>query len=253
MKSIAPSEPRQHRELELARAANLKKQGQCQASQMQISMKELQLDQQDFKRCHARLAARAQEDLQLKVLITAARRQSRETYGTRRDKHELAAQGHDVGRDRVGRLPRVLELRCKQRRKLVAMTNSRHDLPVSENLLEQRFTPTRPDEVWLADITYIPTAEGWLYLAGLNDVFTCEIVGNAMGERMTQDLTAQALWRAVANKRPAGPDPPFGPRQSILRPRVPRSGGAAWHAIVIDDIEQTKAHSSSAPTAPHWR
>jgi hypothetical protein len=198
---------------------------------------------------HARPAARAQEDVQLKVLITAARRQSRETDGTRRVKHELAAQGHDVGRDRVGWLPRVLELRCKQRRKLVAMTNSRHDLPVSENLLEQRFTPTRPDEVWLTDITYIPTAEGWLYLAGLNDVFTCEIVGNAMGERMTQDLTAQALWRAVANKRPAGPDPPFGPRQSILRPRVPRSGGAAWHAIVIDDIEQTKAHSSSAPTA----
>jgi len=151
---------------------------------------------------HAKPSARAQQDARLKVLITAAHRQSRETYGTRRVKHELAAQGHDVGRDRVGRLRRELELRCKQRRKFVATTNSRHDLPVAENLLEQRFAPTRPGEVWVTDITYIPTDEGWLYLAGLKDVFTCEIVGYAMGERMTQDLTAQALWRAVANKRP---------------------------------------------------
>jgi transposase InsO family protein len=143
---------------------------------------------------HAKPSARAREDASLKVLIIAAHRQSRETYGTRRVKHELAAQGHDVGRDRVGRLRRELALRCKQRRKFVATTNSRHDLPVAENLLEQRFTPTRPGEVWVTDITYIPTAEGWLYLAGLKDVFTCEIVGYAMGERMTQDLTAQALY-----------------------------------------------------------
>jgi hypothetical protein len=64
------------------------------------------------------------------------------------------------------------------------------------------FAPTRPNEVWVTDITYIPTAEGWLYLAGLKDVFTCEIVGYAMGERMTQELTTQALWRAVSRKRP---------------------------------------------------
>ena len=76
---------------------------------------------------HAKPSARAQQDARLKVLITAAHRQSRETYGTRRVKHELAAQGHDVGRDRVGRLRRELELRCKQRRKFVATTNSRHD------------------------------------------------------------------------------------------------------------------------------
>jgi len=152
---------------------------------------------------NAKPSAREQTDFRLKVLITAAHRQSRETYGTRRVKHELAAQGIKVGRDRVGRLRRELDLRCKQRRKFVATTNSRHDLPVAENLLAQRFAPTRPGEVWVTDITYIPTAEGWLYLAGLKDVFTCEIVGYAMGERMTQDLTAQALWRAIANKRPA--------------------------------------------------
>jgi putative transposase len=76
---------------------------------------------------HAKPSTRLQEDTRLKVLITAAHRQSRETYGTRRVKHELAAHGHDVGRDRVGRLRGELKLRCKQRRKFVATTNSRHD------------------------------------------------------------------------------------------------------------------------------
>lgn len=148
-------------------------------------------------------SARAREDEHLKLLITAVHRQSRETYGSPRVKTELAAQGHEVGRDRIRRLRKELNLRCKQKRKFKATTNSNHDLPVAPNLLEQKFAPTRPGEVWVTDITYVPTAEGWLYLAGIKDVFTCEIVGYAMDARMTQDLTAQALWRAVANKRPA--------------------------------------------------
>jgi transposase InsO family protein len=73
---------------------------------------------------------------------------------------------------------------------------------VAENLLEQRFQPTRPDEVWVTDITYISTGEGWLYLAGVKDVFTCEIVGYAMDETITYELTARALLQAVKNKRP---------------------------------------------------
>ncbi len=70
-------------------------------------------------------------------------------------------------------------------------------------MLEQRFDPTAPNQQWLVDITYVPTEEGWLYVAEVKDVFTCEIVGYAMSERMTQELTAQALWHAVRNKRPA--------------------------------------------------
>lgn len=148
-------------------------------------------------------STRKQEDARLKILITAVHRQTRETYGVPRVKRELAVQGYEVGRDRVRRLRQELNLRCKQRRKFIATTNSNHDLPVAENLLEQRFAPTRPSEVWVTDITYIPTAEGWLYLAGVKDVFTCEIVGYAMGKRMTQELTTQALWRAASHKRPA--------------------------------------------------
>lgn len=97
---------------------------------------------------------------------------------------------------------RELGLRCKQKRKFKATTNSNHNLPVADNLLNQTFAPTRPNEAWVTDITYVSTDEGWLYVAGVKDVFTCELVGYAMGERMTQGLTAQALWRAVRSKRP---------------------------------------------------
>ncbi len=93
-------------------------------------------------------------------------------------------------------------LSCKQKRKFKTTTHSAHSLPVAENLLGQVLTPTKPNEVWTGDITYIATDEGWLYLAGLKDVFTCEIVGYAMGERMTTGLVSQALFRAVQQKRP---------------------------------------------------
>lgn len=94
-------------------------------------------------------------------------------------------------------------IRCKQKRKFIATTNSNHSLPVAPNLLEQKFNATCPNQAWVTDITYIPTGEGWLYLAGIKDLFSCEIVGYAMGARMTQELTGQALFRAVKNKRPA--------------------------------------------------
>jgi len=146
---------------------------------------------------------RAQEDERLKVAIKAAHKRTRESYSARRLQPELAADGFIAGRDRIARLRRELGLRCRQKRKFKATTNSNHSLPVAENLLDQTFTPNAPNEVWVTDITYIPTGEGWLYLAGVKDVFTCEIVGYAMAERMTQELTGQALFRAVQQKRPA--------------------------------------------------
>jgi putative transposase len=145
----------------------------------------------------------AQEDERLKVAIKAAHKRTRQTYGVRRLQPELADDGFVAGRDRIERLRRELGLRCKQKRKFKGTTNSNHDLPVAENLLDQTFAPTAPNQVWVTDITYIPTAEGWLYLAGVKDVFTCEIVGYAMADRMTQELTGQALSRAVQRKRPA--------------------------------------------------
>ena len=93
-------------------------------------------------------------------------------------------------------------IRCRQKRKFIATTNSNHQFPVAENLLNQEFKPIAPLQIWATDITYIPTAEGWLYLAGIKDLFTCEIVGYAMDEHMTQELTAAALIQAVNHKQP---------------------------------------------------
>ena len=107
-----------------------------------------------------------QDDERLKVAIKAAHVQTRETYGPLRMWPELVAQGFDTGCDRVVRLRRELGLRCKQKRKFKATTNSKHGFPVAENLLNQTFAPTRPDEAWVTDITYVSTGEGWLYLAG---------------------------------------------------------------------------------------
>ncbi|QPI48374.1 IS3 family transposase [Massilia antarctica] len=149
-----------------------------------------------------KLSQRAQDDARLKVAIEAIHAQSRQTYGPLRMQPELEAQGFPAGWDRIVRLRRELALRCKQKRKFKATTNSNHDLPVADNLLNQSFAPTRPNEAWVTDITYVATGEGWLYLAGIKDVFTCELVGYAMGERMTQTLTATALWRPCATSAP---------------------------------------------------
>jgi putative transposase len=147
-------------------------------------------------------SCRTQEDERLKLAIKAAHKRTRETYSARRLQPELVGDGFIAGRDRIARLRRELGLRCKQKRKFKGTTNSNHNLPVAENLLNQTFAPSAPNQVWVTDITYIPTSEGWLYLAGVKDVFTCEIVGYAMSDRMTQDMTAQALFRAVQQKRP---------------------------------------------------
>jgi putative transposase len=145
---------------------------------------------------------RKQEDERLKVAIRAAHRRTRETYGARRLQPELARDGFAAGRDRIARLRREMGLGCRQKRKFKATTNSAHALPVADNVLGQVFEPTRPNEAWTGDITYIATDEGWLYLAGLKDVFTCEIVGYAMGDRMTTELVSQALRQAIERKRP---------------------------------------------------
>ena len=152
---------------------------------------------------HHKPSKRAQEDERLKIAIKAAHKRTRKSYGARRLQPELAADGFRVGRDRIIRLRKELDIRCIQKRKFKATTNSKHSLPVAENLLNQDFTPSTPNQVWVTDITYIPTQEGWLYLAGVKDVFTCEIVGYAMADRMTQDLVGKALFRAVQQKRPA--------------------------------------------------
>jgi len=145
---------------------------------------------------------RAQAEGRLEVEIKAAHRRTRETYGPERLQEDLAAHGVQVGIHRIKRLRRKLGLRCRQKKRFKVTTNSKHSLPVAENLLAQKFEASAPSRVWLSDITYISTKEGWLYLAGHKDMCTREIVGYAMAARMTKNLVSQSLFRAVAAKRP---------------------------------------------------
>lgn len=145
---------------------------------------------------------RAQEEPRLVAEIKAAHTRNRESYGPERLQEDLADHGISVGVHRIKRIRKEHGIRCKQKRKYKATTNSKHNLPVAANLLEQKFTATAPNKIWVTDITYIPTGEGWLYLAGHKDLFNGEIVGYAMGDRMTKALVSQSLFRAVAAKRP---------------------------------------------------
>ncbi len=145
---------------------------------------------------------RAQEEGRLEVEIKAAHKRTRETFGPERLKRELAEHGVEVGVCRIRRIRKRLGIRCKQKKKFKATTDSRHRLPVAENLLNQHFKAEAPNQIWVTDITYIPTEEGWLYVAGHKDVFTGEIVGYAMAPRMTKNLVSQSLFRAVAVKGP---------------------------------------------------
>ena len=145
----------------------------------------------------------AQEEARLEVEIRAAHKRTRQTYGAERLQHDLAEYGIQVGICRIKRIRRKLGIRCKQKRKFKATTDSKHTLPVADNILGQQFEVAAPNKVWVSDITYVPTNEGWLYVASHKDLFTSDIVGYAMGERLTKNLISQSLFKAVAAKRPA--------------------------------------------------
>ena len=142
-----------------------------------------------------------------RALLAAIRRvhaHHRGRYGAPRIHAALRAEGRLVSRGRVERLMRRHGIRAMtQRRFRVVTTDSNHSLPVADNLLDQTFLATRPNEIWLADITYIPTDEGWLYLATVLDLFSRKVVGWAMRDHMRQELTIAALTMAIQRQRPA--------------------------------------------------
>jgi len=142
------------------------------------------------------------QEARLELEIKAMDKRTRHTYGAERLQRELVKQGVQVGICRIKRIKKKLGIRCKQKRKFKATTDSKHSLPIVKNILGQKFTVTAPNKVWVSDITYVPTDEGWLYLAGHKDLCTSEIVGYAMGERLTKNLVSQSLLRAVTIKRP---------------------------------------------------
>jgi putative transposase len=147
---------------------------------------------------------RAISNRELLIDIRRVHAQHRERYGAPRIHAELRAEGQTVSRQRVERVMRQHGIRVRApRRYRVCTTDSKHALPVAENRLDQNFVADRPDQLWLADITYIPTGEGWLYLALVLDLFTRKVVGWAMRDHMRAELTIAALTMAIQRRRPA--------------------------------------------------
>lgn len=147
----------------------------------------------------------AQEDEGIKRHVVTAFEKSRRTYGSPRIKRQLKAQGIEVGRHRVARLMREASLCARRKRRFVRTTDSTHQEPVMENVLQRDFTATRENEKWVADITYLPTSHGFLFLATVMDLYSRRIVGSAISGSMEAQLALRALDSALATREKTGP------------------------------------------------
>jgi putative transposase len=145
---------------------------------------------------------RQREDLVLLAHIRSAFARSNGTYGSPRVTRELQDEGLEVGRRRTARLMRENGLKARQKRQFKRTTDSHHAFPVAPNLLEQDFSAERPNQKWAADISYVWTNEGWLYLAVVLDLFARRVVGWAVSDRLHQELALEALRKALAIRRP---------------------------------------------------
>lgn len=148
------------------------------------------------------VAARVGADQRLAVEVAAIHAESRRRYGSPRVHRELRARGQRVGRDRVARLMRTQGLRARAPRRFRTTTDSQHALPIAPNVLARRFTAPAPNTIWVTDMTYLWTLEGWLYLVVILDLFSRRVVGWAMSERMTRQLTLDALTMALTHRQP---------------------------------------------------
>ena len=150
-----------------------------------------------------RPSRRIQEDERLTEQIRTVHTRSRHTYGSPRIRIELQADGIGIGRRRIARIMRQQRIfgRCRKRRN-PRTTHSNHDYPIAPNLLQDRAPAQAIDEVWRTDITYVPTDEGWLYVAAMMDAYSRRIVGWACSSTLATGLCLEALKRALQNRRP---------------------------------------------------
>jgi putative transposase len=152
------------------------------------------------------MSSTAKRREELKVKIKKVHEENRRVYGSRRVCAALKAKGETVCANTVARGMKELEIRAKTKKKFVPRTtDSQHQQPVAKNILDRQFTADLPNQKWATDITYIPTGEGWLYLAGVIDLYSRKIVGWSMAEHMKTELVSDALQMAVVRRLP-GPD-----------------------------------------------
>lgn len=153
--------------------------------------------------CNRRASARTQENTLLSRQIRQIYDTSRQSYGSPRIQAALGAQGFHVSRQRVVRLMAKLGISARSKRKFQVTTDSQHAWPITENRLNRAFTTTAPDRVWVADMTYIWTTEGWLYLAVIIDLFSRRVIGWSMAEHMRTEVVLTALAAALGHRQPA--------------------------------------------------
>jgi len=145
---------------------------------------------------------RSKENKQLVAEIERVHLTSRQTYGSPRVHVELQEEGFKVGRNRIARLMRNRGIRARGRRRYKKTTDSDHDLRVAPNVLDRNFLVHAPNNAWVGDITYLRTAEGWMYLAVILDLFSRRVVGWAMEDNMRTDLVLVALKQAISRRAP---------------------------------------------------
>jgi putative transposase len=153
---------------------------------------------------HRPLSARAQQDAELTMRIHTIHLESRGTYGAPRVQAELAAQGIHVGRKRVARLLRAACLQGVSRRKWVTTTTRDPEARPAPDLVQRNFRAEGPDQLWVADITYVPTEAGFLYLAAVLDAWSRRVIGWAMATHLRTELVLAALDMALEQRRPYG-------------------------------------------------
>jgi putative transposase len=139
---------------------------------------------------------------QLKLKIAEIYWQNSGRYGSPRIYRKLKKDGYHFNIKRIERLMKVMGLKAIQKRKFKRTSNSDHNLPLKKNLLNRNFIVTNPNKVWVSDITYIPTQEGWLYLAVVIDLYSRKVIGWSMNKRMTKELVIKALNMAIQNRKP---------------------------------------------------
>lgn len=142
-------------------------------------------------------------DSQMLIMIQAIHAEFKGIYGSPRMVRELRARGFPASKPRVERLMQENGIRARHKRRYKVTTDSKHNLPIAANLLDRNFNPSRPNQVWTSDITYLWTDEGWLYLAIVLDLFNREVVGWSLKPRMTADIVTDALTMAWFRKKPA--------------------------------------------------
>lgn len=148
------------------------------------------------------ISNRSLENQRLTKSIKEVFNQNRNIYGTRRIAKILARNDIVISRKRIGRLMTSAGLVCQTKRKFKITTDSKHNNPISPNLLERQFAVNQPDKYWVGDITYIPTKEGWLYLATVIDLYSRQVIGWSMADHMKARLVNDALTMAIWKRKP---------------------------------------------------